>query len=45
MKSILCVFLVLPVIAMAQDLSWPDPVANHVVPRQSTVSDARSGAW
>ena len=36
MKSILCVFLVLPVIAMAQDLSWPDPVANHVVPRQST---------
>ena len=36
MKSILSVFVCLPVIAGAQDLSWPDPVANHVVPRQST---------
>ena len=36
MKLILCVLLVLPVIARSQDLSWPDPVANHVVPRQST---------
>ena len=36
-KLVLCVLLGLPVMAMAQDLSWPDPVANHVVPRQSTV--------
>ena len=36
MKSILCVCFVLPVAVVAQDLSWPDPVANHVVPRQST---------
>ena len=35
-KSILSVFLCLPAIAGAQNLSWPDPVANHVVPRQST---------
>ena len=26
----------LPYVAAAQDLSWPDPVANHVVPQQST---------
>ena len=26
----------LPSVAAAQDLSWPDPVANHVVPQQST---------
>ena len=36
MKLIFCGFLFLPVVAMAQDLSWPDPVANHVVPYQST---------
>ena len=36
MNFILFGFLVLPVVAMSQDLSWPDPVANHVVPRQST---------
>ncbi len=29
------VFL-LPVFALCQDLTWPDPVANHVVPMQST---------
>ena len=28
--------LMLPVVSAAQDLSWPDPVANHVVPQQST---------
>ncbi|MAI71523.1 MAG: hypothetical protein CMM01_11485 [Rhodopirellula sp.] len=36
MKSILCFCVFLPVVVVAQDLSWPDPVANHVVPRQST---------
>lgn len=33
--SIICGFWVLPS-ALAQDLSWPDPVANHVIPMQST---------
>ena len=36
MKLILFGFLVWPAVARSQDLSWPDPVANHVVPRQST---------
>ena len=37
MKFTLFGFLLLPVVCMSQDLTWPDPVANHVVPRQSTV--------
>ena len=36
MKMIWCCLLMLPSVAAAQDLSWPDPVANHVVPQQST---------
>ena len=36
MKLILFGFLVWPAVVRSQDLSWPDPVANHVVPRQST---------
>ena len=26
----------LPIVGLGQDLSWPDPVANHVIPMQST---------
>jgi phosphodiesterase/alkaline phosphatase D-like protein len=26
----------LPMVGLGQDLTWPDPVANHVVPMQST---------
>ena len=26
----------LPIMGVGQDLTWPDPVANHVVPMQST---------
>lgn len=34
--SFLAIVVLLPVLANAQDLTWPDPVANHVVPMQST---------
>lgn len=34
--ALLLVALMLPRCARCQDLGWPDPVANHVIPMQST---------
>lgn len=35
MKSLVLLVVILPTLVCAQD-SWPDPVANHVIPMQST---------
>ena len=36
MKALLPLVLMIPSCVLAQDLTWPDPIANHVIPMQST---------
>lgn len=36
MKALFLLVVIVPITAVAQDLTWPDPIANHVIPMQST---------